>query len=175
MSRHVLIKKALLIILILLNSFLYAQGKEHSEQKKHKSKKQNNTNIEANEFLTYRGQRKPVESDDFYILEFRTGGYAKDILTITLIFNQAVNPKSVTAQNIYVQSSRKYEVSGISFNKEGTRAQITVKDSMDFPISFQISEVQSYNGKPISLMILENILADETYIYDKENNQWKKF
>ena len=109
------------------------------------------------------------------MLEFKTGEYAKEILLVTIIFNQAVNPKSITKESICIQNSRKYELQGISFNKEGTKVRITVKDSIEFPVNFQITNVQSYNGKNISSVSLENIFDSEAYKYDMESKEWKKF
>lgn len=173
------IKKTFHIVLITLclstNMELFAHGKDSSALKKTQPQHPTNAPVEANEFMSYRGQRKSVESEDFYMLEFKTGEYAKEILLVTIIFNQAVNPKSITKESICIQNSRKYELQGISFNKEGTKVRITVKDSIEFPVNFQITNVQSYNGKNISSVSLENIFDSEAYKYDMESKEWKKF
>lgn len=158
------ISKIVTIILLFMCIHISAQPKQKSS-----------ANKEGNEFLNYRGQRLPVESDNFNIQALSTGKYQNQLLIITLYFNQVVNPKSLTSDSIIVQSTESYKVSNISFNKEGTKVQITLNDNIDFPISITLSNVQSYNGKTIPSISIEDIYSSELYKYNMETKQWKKF
>lgn len=181
MNRHAVSKLASVIFLLCFCMYIHAQPRKSSGQKNNK-KPSSPTSApgsaqtgSANEFLNYRGQRKPIESEDFCMQELITGDYEDETLFITLIFNQVLNPKSITAATVCIQNDRPYKVTAISFNKEGSKVQITIKDRIVFPVSFCIANVQSYNGKVIDSVTIEHIEANETLTYSKETGQWKKY
>ncbi|MCR5764084.1 MAG: hypothetical protein K6G00_11955 [Treponema sp.] len=178
------IKLVFIIFLTCLCINVHAQSRRQSGKKnnppshKHSSSQNSNsTSVPncANEFLNFRGQRKPVESEDFYMQELTTGDYNLETLVITLTFNQIINPKSIRLENITVKNIIQYNVINISFNKEGTKVRLTVNDPIDFPISFYISNVQSYNGKTVPSILVDNINDNETFKYNKEEELWQKY
>lgn len=180
MKKYAVLKLASCIFLFFICISINAQSTKQTVSKSKSQKTYHEQNHDAtphgaNDFLNYRGQRKPVESEDFYMQELITGDYIEETLIITLIFNQVLNPKSITTESVYIKNSKPYKTTAISFNKEGTKAQITVKDQIIFPVTFYITNVQSYNGKMLESVTVENLNNNESLKYNKETDQWKKY
>ena len=123
------------------------------------------------DFKSYRGQRKPVESGDLYMESF-VSEYDGSTLTIDMGFNQGIDPRSIKGENIQINGK---PVSGplkLSFNKEGTVVRLVIGDYVSIPYSFFIWGIRSYSGREMDKDGLENVGRRDSFSY--QDDGWKR-
>ncbi len=125
------------------------------------------------DFTNYRGQRKPVESDDLYMETF-SSEYDGGTLTIDISFNQGIDPRSIKSENIEINGKALKEPVKLSFNKEGTVVRLVIGDRVSIPYSFSISGIRSYNGKELDEGGLEDVGKKDSFCYEAEGSCWQR-
>ncbi len=127
-------------------------------------------------FFSYRGQRKPVESSEFYILALSTMCRDGKTVLLNITFSQGIDPRSISFENIKISDKTISPSSKISFNREGNKIRISFFDeNLEFPFSLVLTGIQSYNGKNIEEFIFEDINSNDSYKFDKEALEWQKY
>ncbi len=125
------------------------------------------------DFTNYRGQRKPVESDDLYMETF-SSEYDGGTLTIDISFNQGIDPRSIKSENIEINGKALTEPVKLSFNKEGTVVRLVIGDKVSIPYSFSISGIRSYNGKSLDEGGLEDVGKKDSFGYEVDKGCWQR-
>jgi hypothetical protein len=94
---------------------------------------------------------------------------------VVLFFNAAVDPRSVTAENILVDDTVLPAETEILFNKAGTEMEIIIPDSVlppsffdtqDAVISVTMSQGTSFDGTGLSQTEFDNLACGTVYVFD---------
>ena len=132
--------------------------------------KSGGSGVTKQDFWSYRGQRKPVQSDDLYMEAF-SSLYDGDILTIDISFNQGIDPRSIKNENIVINGKAVEGPVKLTFNKEGTVVRMVIGGTVSIPYSFSISGIRSYNGKEMDRDGLEEVGRKDSFSY-QEGDGW---
>jgi hypothetical protein len=124
------------------------------------------------DFTSYRGQRKPLESDDLYMETFMSE-YDGETLTIDISFNQGIDPRSIKDENIAINGKAVTGPVKLSFNKEGTVVRLVIGGTVSIPYSFSIRGIRSYNGKEMEEDGLEDVGRKDSFSYQEDGWQRK--
>lgn len=136
------------------------------------SEKKEKTVVSQN-FLPYRGHRKPVEITDFYMISVSAGESGKMIF-IDAVFTQEIDPRSVKPSGVLINSKAISSSSRIAFNKDGNKFRIILTEDVTIPFSFEVIDIHSYNGAVIYDGGIPALRENETYIYNKEAGLWQR-
>lgn len=122
------------------------------------------------DFTSYRGQRKPVESGDLYMESFASE-YDGSTLTIDIGFNQGIDPRSIKGENIQINGKPVKGPLKLSFNKEGTVVRLVIGDYVSIPYSFFIWGIRSYSGREMDKDGLEEVGRKDSFSYQADGWQ----
>ncbi|MBQ9538780.1 MAG: hypothetical protein IJU95_05875 [Treponema sp.] len=124
------------------------------------------------DFTSYRGQRKPVESGDLYMESF-VSEYRGGSLTIDIGFNQGIDPRSIKGENIQVNGKTVKGPLKVSFNKEGTVVRLVIGGHVSIPYSFSIWGIRSYSGREMEEDHIEDIGRKDAFTY-QDGDGWQR-
>ena len=131
-----------------------------------------NSGVHKKDFTSYRGQRKPVESDDLYMESFMSE-YDGGTLTIEIGFNQGIDPRSIKGENIAINGKAVKQPVKLSFNKEGTVVRLVIGGHVSIPYSFSISGIRSYNGKEMEEDGIDGVEKKDSFSY-QDGDGWQR-
>lgn len=90
----------------------------------------------------YRGQRKTLDNVECKITN---ATYSSNTKSLDIFFSVAVDPRTVSSNNIFIDNSPISKNAKITFNKDGTQVRISISNAP--PFSLKISNIKSYDGK----------------------------
>lgn len=132
-------------------------------------------------FVPYHGMRMSQRTNFFVRrieLEKTDGNCMIDIL-----FNAAVDPRSVEADSILINGDALPPETGILFNKAGTEMQITVSrtflpnaflETSDAAITMTINAGTSFDGTSLEQSEFTNLVCGNSYVYDDGSGDGSK-
>ena len=112
-----------------------------SSNKKNMEEKQNN-------IINYRGSRRLAENEPLIISQVKAVRTNKKNVTIEISFNQNINPRSVSAENFFIDNSVFSSGTRFSFNKKGDKIKVTIT-SVENSFLLRVQNVLSFDGMMI--------------------------
>ncbi|MCR4736035.1 MAG: hypothetical protein K5829_13630 [Treponema sp.] len=111
-----------------------------------------------NEIINYRGNRKVVSNTDISLLSYSFNNSDEKII-IELNFNQSVNPKSITKDNILIDGEKICQKCKISFNKNSDSVKILIDGkSLAEVKNIELFNIASIDGGKINSFIFESAI-----------------
>ena len=143
------------------NNLPLPENHEVTEDDSNSSGKKSNTdNLSGfqNDIINYRGNRKVVSNSAISLTSYSFNN-TEERIEIELNFNQSVNPKSITKDNILIDGEKITQKCKISFNKNSDSVKIFIDGkSLADVKEIEMLNVASIDGGKINSFIFESAI-----------------
>lgn len=106
------------------------------------------------DIIYYRGNRILLGDGDFALQNIKTERINSDTVALEVTFSQSVNPRTFTANSIFIDGKAISSKTKFSFNKKGD----TIKVSLSVPnenFTLMIKDVESFDGTVLEPITIE--------------------